>query len=195
LHIIHIFRALNLQFKTCNNLEVMKSTFLMSVFLIFISCGNKINLASKKEIIILKESPENNESKVSVNIFNNSTLTIKEDSTGHLYPVVESGNNIVVEYKYVEKGEEGIVDGDYSETLHFEISKNTKQLRLKDNQLTKVKALFGKHCFCKGEAGYYFINKGKFKVLKSDEEVYFDINFSVEGTSSKLMRVSKYLKL
>ncbi len=37
----------------------MKSIFLMSVFLIFISCGNKINLVSKKEVIILKENTEN----------------------------------------------------------------------------------------------------------------------------------------
>ena len=49
----------------------------MSVFFIFISCGNKLNLLSKKEIIILKKSTENKESKVSVNIFNNSTLIIR----------------------------------------------------------------------------------------------------------------------
>ena len=55
----------------------------------------------------------NNESKVSVIIFNNSSLTIKEDSTGQLYPVKESGNNIVVEIKYQEDGEFGTVDGDY----------------------------------------------------------------------------------
>ena len=113
----------------------MKSIFLMSVFFIFISCANKLNLVSKKEVIILKKSTENKESKVSVNIFNNSTLIIKEDNIGYLYPIVESGNNIVVEYKYQEDGEEGTVDGDYSETLHFEISKNTKELCLKDDQL------------------------------------------------------------
>ena len=173
----------------------MKPIFLTSIFLMFISCGNKINLVTKKDVIIIEKNTMNNESKVSVIIFNNSSLTIKEDSTGQLYPVKESGNNIVVEIKYQEDGEFGTVDGDYSETLHFEISKNTKELRLKDNQLTEVKALFGKHCFCRGEAGYYFINKGKFKVIKSDKEIYFDIDFSIEETSSKLIRVSKYLKL
>ena len=94
-----------------------------------------------------------------------------------------------------KREQEGTIDGDYSETLHFEISKNTKELCLKDDQLTKVKLLFGKHCFCKGEAGYYYINKGKLKVLKLNKEIYFDINFSIEETSSKLKRVSKYLKL
>ena len=173
----------------------MKPIFFTSIFLMFISCGNKINLVTKKDVIIIEKNTMNNESKVSVIIFNNSSLTIKEDSTGQLYPVKESGNNIVVEIKYQEDGEFGTVDGDYSETLHFEISKNTKELRLKDNQLTEVKALFGKHCFCRGEAGYYFINKGKFKVIKSDKEIYFDIDFSIEETSSKLIRVSKYLKL
>ena len=37
----------------------MKSILLMSVFFIFISCGNKINLALKKEVNILKENSEN----------------------------------------------------------------------------------------------------------------------------------------
>jgi len=161
----------------------------------FISCGNKINLVSKKDVIIIEKNTMNNESKVSVIIFNNSSLTIKEDSTGQLYPVKESGNNIVVEIKYQEDGEFGTVDGDYSETLHFEISKNTKELYLKDDQLTGVKLLFGKHCFCRGEAGYYSVNKGKFKVVKSDKEIYFDIDFSIEEPYSKLIRVSKYLKL
>ena len=158
----------------------MKSILLMSVFLIFISCGNKINLALKKEVNILKENTENHKSEVFVTVSDNSSLIIKEDATGHLYPVIVSGDRIVIEYKYEEKGEEGTIDGDYSETLHFEISKNTKELCLKDDQLTKVKLLFGKHCFCKGEAGYYFVNKGKFKVVKSDKEIYFDIDFSIE---------------
>ena len=173
----------------------MKSILLMSVFLIFISCGNKINLALKKEVNILKENTENHKSEVFVTVSDNSSLIIKEDATGHLYPVIVSGDRIVIEYKYEEKGEEGTIDGDYSETLHFEISKNTKELCLKDDQLTKVKLLFGKHCFCKGEAGYYYINKGKLKVLKLNKEIYFDINFNLEESSSKLKRVSKYLKL
>ena len=164
-------------------------------FLYLFHVGIKLNLVSKKEVIILKKSNENKESKVFATIFNNSTLIIKEDNIGHLYPIVESGNNIVVEYKYQEDGQDGTVDGDYSETLHFEISKNTKELYLKDDQLTGVKLLFGKHCFCRGEAGYYFINKGKFKVVKSDKEIYFDIDFSMEEPYSKLIRVSKYLKL
>ena len=92
----------------------MKSTFLMSVFLIFISCGNKINLASKKEVIILEENTENRKSEVFVTFLDNSSLIIKEDATGHLYPLIVSGDRIVIEYKYEEKGEEGTVDGDYS---------------------------------------------------------------------------------
>ena len=136
----------------------MKLILLMSVFLIFISCGNKINLASKKEVNILKEKTENLKSEVFVTVSDNSSMIIKEDATGHLYPVIVSGDHIVIEYKYEEKGEEGTIDGDYSETLHFEISKNTKELCLKDDQLTRVKLLFGKHCFCRGEACHAIIS-------------------------------------
>ena len=95
----------------------MKLILLMSVFLIFISCGNKINLASKKEVNILKEKTENLKSEVFVTVSDNSSMIIKEDATGHLYPVIVSGDHIVIEYKYEEKGEEGTIDGDYSITI------------------------------------------------------------------------------
>ena len=132
---------------------------------------------------------------VSVDISNNSTLNVKDDTIGAIYPVIESGNNFVVEFKYEEKALEGIADGDYSETLHFEIPTNTTELNLTDDELSNVKLLYGKHCFCKGEAGYYKVKKGKMKVVKTTSDLYFDISFNIDETSTKLVRVSKHIAL
>ena len=175
----------------------MKLITLLSLLLVINSCDTKKAVVSEKEkeMIVLVEGITYNEKEISVNSSSNSTLTIKEDTIGELYPVIESGENIVIDFTYEKKAPEGIADGDYSETLHFEIPKNTTVLNLNDASLNDVKLLFGKHCFCRGEAGYYKVKKGNMKIVKTGNEIFFDITFSVDGTSTKLERVAKYIKL
>lgn len=175
----------------------MKLIAFLSLLLVVNSCGSKkVTVSEKeKEMIVLAEGVTYNEKEVSVNASNNSILTIKDDTIGEIYPVIESGKNIVIDFKYEKKAPEGIADGDYSETLHFEIPKNTTVLNLNDASLNDVKLLFGKHCFCRGEAGYYKVKKGNMKIVKTDNEIFFDITFSVDETSTKLERVAKHIKL
>ncbi|MFT4802125.1 MAG: hypothetical protein ACI93N_001901 [Flavobacteriaceae bacterium] len=175
----------------------MKSIALLSVLFLFSSCGNnKIIVSNKdKEVIVLAGGIDEKEGDVSVNVSINSTLNLKDDTIGAIYPVIESGDNLVIVFKYEEKAPEGIADGNYSETLHFEIPNNTTILNLADDELNNVKLLFGKHCFCKGDAGYYKVKKGKMKIVKTESDIYFDISFNVDETSTKLIRVAKYIKL
>lgn len=175
----------------------MKLITLLSVLFLFSSCGNNKTIVSKKdkEVVILTDGTDDKKGDVSVDMSNNSTLNVKDDTIGAIYPVIESGDNLVVEFKYEEKAPEGIADGDYSETLHFEIPNNTTELNLTDDELSNVKLLYGKHCFCKGEAGYYKVKKGKMKVVKTESDLYFDISFNIDETSTKLVRVSKYIAL
>ena len=175
----------------------MKLITLLSLLLVINSCDTKKAVVSEKEkeMIVLVEGITYNEKEISVNSSSNSTLTIKEDTIGELYPVIESGENIVIDFTYEKKAPEGIADGDYSETLHFEIPKNTTVLNLNDASLNDVKLLFGKHCFCRGEAGYYNVKKGNMKIIKTDNEIFFDITFTVDETSTKLERIAKHIKL
>ena len=175
----------------------MKLITLLSVLFLFNSCGNNKTVVStnNKEVIILADGIEEKDGDVSVDIFNNSTLNLKDDTIGAIYPVIASGNNLVVEFIYEEKAPEGTADGDYSETLHFEIPQNTTVLNLMDEELNNVKLLYGKQCFCRGEAGYYEVKKGKIKIVKTESDIYFDISFNIDETSAKLVRVAKYIKL
>ena len=177
--------------------NAMKLITLLSVLFLFNSCGNNKTVVStnNKEVIILADGIEEKDGDVSVDIFNNSTLNLKDDTIGAIYPVIASGNNLVIEFIYEEKAPEGTADGDYSETLHFEIPQNTTVLNLMDEELNNVKLLYGKHCFCRGEAGYYEVKKGKIKIVKTESDIYFDISFNIDETSTKLVRVAKYIKL
>jgi hypothetical protein len=175
----------------------MKLITLLSVLFLFNSCGNnkKVVLTTHKEVIILADGLEEKDGDVSVVISNHSNLNLKDDTIGAIYPLIAKGNNIVVKFKYEEKSPEGTADGDYSETFHFEIPQNTKVLNLMDEELNNVKLLYGKQCFCRGEAGYYEVKKGTIKIVKTESDMYFDISFNVDETTTKLVRVAQYIKL
>ena len=175
----------------------MKLIALLSVLFLFSSCGNNktIVLNKDKEVIVLADGIDEKGGNISVNLYIDSILNLKDDTIGAIYPVIESGDNLVIDFKYEEKAPEGFADGDYSETLHFEIPNTTTILNLADDELSNVKLLFGKHCFCKGEAGYYKVKMGKMKIVKTESDIYFDISFNIDGTSTKLIRVAKHIKL
>ena len=143
--------------------------------------------------IVIDKCPENAE--CTLKVIKNSSLTIKEDTIGQLYPVIEKGDDIVIEYTFLKKGPEGTLDGDYSETLHFIIPDNTKQLNLKDVNLQDVDLLFGKHCFCKGEAGYYRVKKGELHILKTSKELTIDITYIVDETTQETKQLTQTIKL
>ncbi len=130
-----------------------------------------------------------------VMVHKNKQLVIKEDGTGAIYPEMVAGENIVVVYTYSKKGPEGTADGDYSETIHFEIPTATTTLQKENASLGNVNLLYGKHCFCKGEAGYYPVKNGKLSVKKSDTTLGFDLSFKVEKTSQVVSQVSETVKL
>src|SRR5690606_4728531 len=122
-------------------------------------------------------------------------LNIMEDTIGQKYPVIEKGDNIVVEFVYSVKGPEGTMDGDYSETLHFEIPNRNDEYSLSGEELKEIKLLFGKHCFCKGEAGYYNVKKGDIQLEKKEGYLSFDLYFIIEETSQKISSINHTLKI
>lgn len=131
----------------------------------------------------------------SVKVHKNTNLVIKEDGTGAVYPEMVAGDNMVVEYTYLKKGPEGTADGDYSETIHFEIPTAVDNLTKVNTSLSDTKLLYGKHCYCKGEAGYYPITQGELAVTKNNKTLSFNLNFEVGKTSQVVSNISEVVKL
>lgn len=131
----------------------------------------------------------------SIKVHQNSKLKIDEDDIGEIYPVIMKGQNIVVEYTYLTTGPEGTADGNYSETIHFEIPSDVKNLNKESAALAEVNLLFGKHCFCPGEAGYYPVTDGKISVVNSGNTLTFDLTFSQDKTSHKISRIVESVKI
>ncbi len=175
----------------------MKTFFLLIIILFANACKttkeNSDTNSIEEHNVVMEECPEKGE--CTLKVMKNSSLTIKEDTIGQIYPVIEKGDYLVVEYTFLIKGPEGTADGNYSETLHFEIPNATKQLNLKDATLQDVDLLFGKHCFCKGEAGYYKVKKGELKLSKTSKELSIEVTYIVYETTQKTKQLSKTIQL
>ena len=133
-----------------------------------------------------------NEGTCSVKILKNKTFTVEKDGIGVLYPVIVDGDNIVIQYTYKIDNPNDYVDGGSSETIHFEIS-NNDITKLVDNELQEVKLLFGKHCYCKGLAGFYKVNKGTFLLSKNKNEL--SIQFEVPKVGAQQIIKNITLKM
>ncbi len=130
----------------------------------------------------------------SVVLHKNKTLIIKEDGIGSTYPEIVDGNNIVVAYTYMKKGPEGTADGDYSETIHFEIPTTTNNLSKENAGLADVNLLFGRHCFCR-DGGYFPVTSGKLLVEKTNQAIMFDLTFKTDKTTQVISQIKETVKL
>lgn len=174
----------------------MRILYLFALVIFFGACKSQQmdnNTGSKS----ISASPETCPDSGTCNIVlhKNSKLTLLEDGTGAMYPDIGKGNNLVVEFSYSEKGPEGTADGNYSETIHFEIPNDIQTLSLKNNGLTEVNMLWGKHCYCKGEAGFFPVLNGSLKAEKMGNSLIFEVKFNMKEREQKINHVKRTVKL
>ena len=172
----------------------MKYLFLALPLFLLGACKTQNVTNQSDKTVVKKEGacPENGTCNVLVH--KNSSLTLMTDDTGALYPEIGFGDDFVIEFTYDIKGPEGTADGNYSETIHFVIPKNTEVLSLKDKGLSEVQMVWGMHCFCP-DAGYHPVQKGSLKINKSDNQATFDIQLSVAGKNPKINHIVRKVRL
>lgn len=178
----------------------MRALFFLLPLLMINACKTQTSNATTSENTTIQQMENKStdcpeEGTCSVVVHKNKTLTVKDDGTGALYPELTDGTNTVVEYTYLKKGPEGTVDGDYSETIHFEIPAGSDNLSKANASLVDVKLLYGKHCYCKGQAGYYPITDGTLLLEKTGEGIAFDLKFNVGKTSQVVSHIVEMVKL
>jgi hypothetical protein len=166
--------------------------FLYTVFFMLSSCGNikQSSNATANEInnAITSEN-------LNVEIKKNTVYSLIKDTTGALYPAFETGNATTLIFKYTEKGPKGIVDGDYTETIHLMIPDNIERGDYSDADLQKVTMLFGKFCFCRGESGYYPVTKGKLSVKNKEGAMTINVSYEIPKTSAKVTAIKQTVLL
>lgn len=131
----------------------------------------------------------------SVIVHKNKKFTVKDDGTGAFYPDLEDGKSTVIEYTYHRAGPEGTADADYSETIHFEIPTDVKNLTKENASLSDVNLLYGRHCFCR-DGGYSPVTNGKLVVETTAEgTMMFDLQFSTGKPTQVISHIRETVKL
>ncbi len=157
----------------------MKKILVLPVLLTLMFCDTANPKKTNMTTAITSECPS--DGKCTVQLLKNKGMDMKLDGTGKLYyQLVDANNTSVVIYEYNRNVEEGLQDGQHKEEVIFEIENEAAKLQLKNEQLQEVKMLFGRHCFCRGQAGYFAVGSGNLNVLQNANQLTFDLDFKVD---------------
>lgn len=172
----------------------MKTIVLFFIF-ITISCTSQKNKLTKNKVVtvksdldLVKTTPNKKQLNncpadgiCTIEILKNKSLVIKTDDIGAIYYQMEDNNTTsVIVYSYNKKTEAGLQDASYKEEIIFEISNSETKILLSNNDLQKTKMLFGRHCYCKGQAGYFKVTEGNLKLVKSNTKTTLNLDFKVK---------------
>ena len=157
----------------------MKYIQLPLILLLLVSCTSKkaLNINPMKNNI---ESFCPEDGICSITVYPNEKLEILTDETGAIYyKKIADSTTTVFHFQYTRTVQEGIQDGHYQEEVLFEYSNDSVPLYLADQSLQKTNMLFGRHCFCKGQAGFFLVNSGSLNLNQSKEQTIANLQFQI----------------
>ena len=172
----------------------MKYTILPFVLVLLISCcSKKTSIVEPVNSKLASMCPE--DGTCTITIYPNEKLEILTDGTGAIYyKKIADSNSTIFHFQYIRTMEEGIQDGQYQEEVIFEYSNDNLSLNLTDLSLQKTKMLFGRHCFCKGQAGYFLVNSGSLNLNQSKEQTTLDLQFKISEVPQIITQIQSNWK-
>ncbi|WP_442787148.1 hypothetical protein [Flavobacterium suncheonense] len=169
----------------------MKKLSLLSIALCFSCHTQKIAMAKTSEPLksnIESVCPE--DGACTLELQKNKSIAVKTDITGKLYCDLEdhSGTS-VIHYVYTRNTDPELQDGQHREEIIFEIDNTVSELDLNNWNLSQTKMIFGRHCFCRGQAGYFVVKQGKLRLQHTKEALRFVLDFTVTEVPQTLTQV------
>ena len=161
----------------------MKRLFIIPLALVlsFCNCQKKNiakNVAKSIPLTLKSECPQ--DGTCNIEVLKDKRLDIKTDDLGGIYyQIVAATETSVVLYHYDRKVEKGLQDGQYREDIVFEINNSDSLISLSVSELQKTKMLFGRHCYCKGQAGYFKVTQGQLTLEQKENAVSFQLDFRI----------------
>jgi hypothetical protein len=172
----------------------MKKLFLIPLALGLSFCNCKKNSVSKPTMVSIESTcPENG--KCSLEIIKNKSLEIKTDEFGKFYYALNDDvAKSVIHYQYNRTIEEGLQDGQHREEIVFEINNSDEKISYSDFALQNTKMLFGRHCFCRGQAGYFKVNQGTLTMERKKGSSSIDLDFKIAEVPQLFTKVKATIK-
>ena len=128
-------------------------------------------------------------------LIENKSLNIKVDETGaSYYELIDNTKTSIIKFEYNKTVDTTLQDNSYREEILFEIPNQFNKINLENYELESIKMIFGKHCFCRGQAGIYSIKKGKLNILKENNTTSFNLEFEIPNIEHKIKIISESIK-
>ena len=108
--------------------------------------------------------------------------------------LTDNSKTSIIKFEYNKTVDTTLQDNSYREEVLFEIPNQFKEINKENNELESVKMIFGKHCFCRGQAGIYSIKKGKLNILKENNTTSFNLEFEIPNIDHKIKIISESIK-
>lgn len=129
--------------------------------------------------------------KCEIEILKNKQLILRYDDLGGMYyDIQDNEGTTVIHYQYAKTTQANLQDGHYREDIIFEIKNAVKVLNLTDGALQETKLIFGRQCFCKGQTGYFKVEKGTLHLEEKKGVYSLQIEFSTLKVPQIIQRIS-----
>lgn len=162
------------------------------LFAIIMGCSSSKQQAGKDEIPPPRVNcPEGGD--CTFEVLQNSTLKLKTDQTGASYLEIEEGDKVVIKYHFKKDPDPDALDSSHSEYLYFEIDPGRVEISLKDSELQRVKMIYGRICFCKGESGYFPVRKGNLFVYQNEGDLLVRGSFRISKIPQIIREIDERL--
>ena len=114
----------------------------------------------------------------SFKILKNKSFELVKDDIGMFYPKIRDAKTSVLKFEFKSGQIPDTPDSGYTEVVYVEIGKD-KSFSIENDALKQVKASYGRLCFCRGESGYFPIEKGNL-IIKNTSNNKCEIEFQFE---------------
>ncbi|MCF6279504.1 MAG: hypothetical protein L3J14_04070 [Flavobacteriaceae bacterium] len=174
----------------------MKIFIHLFFILTLVGCKTKQTtlITEKQEFKATTNCPE--DGVCTVELIPNSSLIVKSDEFGNTYTIIEKGEKTIFKYTFSRNVDKQYVDGHYIEEIYAEFDKELPEINLKDKNLSNVKLLFNRMCYCKGSAGFYHIQKGNLSFRKTKKNTFnFQLNFTMDKVPQVITSINETFTL
>jgi len=172
----------------------MKNLFFIPlVFLMTFCKSSKTTVSKSSESFISSVCPENG--KCTIQIHKNKSLIVKSDEFGSIYhQMADNQETSIIQYEYNRTVEEGLQDGQHREEILFEINNATANISVTDKMLQSTKMLFGRHCYCKGQAGFFKVEQGTLNFKNENGTITIALDFQITKVPQLFSKVNATIK-
>lgn len=167
----------------------MKRTIGLLFISALLSCGVTKSAAPISTAILQSDCPK--AGTCNVQFLKNKSMVLAFEDNHNSYTLIDNPEMNVIIFTYSKTVKGNLQDAGYREEVIFETSQTLSELNGNDADLQKVKMLFGRFCYCKGQTGYYKVSSGKMTV---DPNNNLSLHFTVSEVPQIINEINLSLK-